>query len=175
MSGGADEAVLQGARTRTISWEDPAVVAAASRSRSGLEVMRAIAAGELPPPPFAATLGVDLVGVESGRAVFELVPGEFHYNPLGVVHGGIAMTMLDSAMGCAVQSTLEAGQAYTTLQVNVHFVRPLSVATGVVRAEGLAVHVGRKLATAEGRATALETGKLLAHATTTCLVIGEDG
>ncbi len=103
--------------------------------------------------------------------VFGAHPGEQHYNPIGVVHGGHAATLLDSAMGCAVQTTLAQGQAYTTLELKVNFVRAVFPATGTLIAEGSVVHQGGTIATAEGKLTALDSGKLLAHATTTCLIV----
>jgi uncharacterized protein (TIGR00369 family) len=157
-------------RQRTIEWQDPESLAIAGSSRTGLELMQGIAAGEVPPPPIAVTLGFDLVSVETGRCVFELEPQEFHYNPLGVVHGGVAATLLDSAMGCAVHTTLPAGVLYTTVGLTVNYVRPVTLATGAVLAEGRAVHTGRRLAAAEAQLIARDSGKLLAHATTNCLV-----
>jgi uncharacterized protein (TIGR00369 family) len=137
---------------------------------SGLETIRAIFAGELPPPPIAELMGFRGVEVELGRAVFEFEPGPQHYNPIGSVHGGVAMTLLDSAMGCAIHSTLEAGVRYTTLEVKTNFVRPISGETGLIRCEGVVLHAGARVATAEGRLTD-SAGKLLAHGTTTCLII----
>jgi uncharacterized protein (TIGR00369 family) len=162
-------------RERTIAWDDPAAAAAAGRGMSGLEHMRAIAAGAIPPPPIAALMGFELVEVEEGRAVFAVTPGEYHYNPIGVVHGGLAATLLDSAMGCAVHSTLPSGTAYTTLEVKVNFARPITGTTGRVVCEGKLIHRGRTIATAEGRVTAEDTGKLLAHGTTTCLLFAPNG
>src|SRR3954453_10755727 len=157
-------------RERTIAWDDPAAAAARGKGLSGLEYMHAIAAGEIPPPPIAVLLGFELVEVEEGRAVFAVTPQEFHYNPIGVVHGGLAATLLDSAMGCAVHSTLPAGTAYTTLEVKVNFVRAITRDTGRILCEATLIHRGRTVATAEGRITAEATGKLLAHGTTTCLL-----
>ena len=137
---------------------------------SGLETIRAIFAGELPPAPIAELMGFRGVEVEPGRAVFEFEPGPQHYNPIGSVHGGVAMTLLDSAMGCAIHSTLEAGVAYTTLEVKTNFVRPITVETGLVRCEGTVLHAGSRIATAEGKVLDA-SGKLLAHGTTTCLII----
>jgi len=146
-------------------------VAEAARRLPGLEFLRAIRDGRLPPPPMAALLGFQLVEVDPGHAVFEVVPGERHYNPIGVVHGGLAMTLLDSAMGCAVQTHMPAGAGYTTLEAKTNLVRAITGDTGKLRAIGKTVHVGKRMATAEGR---LEdaAGKLYAHATTTCLVLG---
>jgi uncharacterized protein (TIGR00369 family) len=162
-------------RERTITWHDPVAAAASGQGLSGLEYMRAIAAGAIPPPPIAVLLGFELVEVEEGRAVFAVTPQEFHYNPIGVVHGGLAATLLDSAMGCAVHSTLPAGTGYTTLEVKVNFARAITRETGRVRCEGTIIHGGRTVATAEGRLVAEATGKLLAHGTTTCLLFSANG
>jgi uncharacterized protein (TIGR00369 family) len=162
-------------RSRTITWEDPVEAASRAAGLSGLEHLRAIRDGKLPPPPIAALMGFEPVEVEEGRAVFAVTPEEFHYNPIGVVHGGLAATLLDSAMGCAVQTTLPPGQAYTTLEVKVNFARPLTRDTGRVLCEARVVHRGRTVATAEGRVYAEDSGKLLAHGTTTCLVLSPNG
>jgi uncharacterized protein (TIGR00369 family) len=142
---------------------------------SGLEALRAIGEGRLPPPPIAALMGFEPVEVEEGRAVFAATPEEFHYNPIGVVHGGLAATLLDSAMGCAVQTTLPAGMGYTTLEVKVNYARPMTRDTGRVLAEATVIHRGRTVATAEGRLIAEGSGKLLAHSTTTCLIFAANG
>jgi uncharacterized protein (TIGR00369 family) len=149
---------------------NPLVLADRARDMDGLSFMRALMAGELPPPPIAQLLGFRPVEVGKGRAVFALQPGERHYNPIGSVHGGVAATLLDSAMGCAVQTTLPAGTGYTTLELSVNFVRAMSVDTGAVACEGEVVHRGGTVATAEGRIWVEETGKLIAHGTTTCLI-----
>jgi len=156
-------------RTRTVTWEDPRALAAAARGLSGLEYLRKIVAGELPRPPISALMNFGLAELEEGRAVFTVEPAEYHYNPIGVVHGGLAATLLDSAMGCAVHSTLPAGAGYTTLEIKVNYVRPLTAETGEVRAEARVIHVGGRTATAEGRVVD-RAGKLYAHATTTCIV-----
>jgi uncharacterized protein (TIGR00369 family) len=162
-------------RSRTISWEDPVETAARGAELSGLEYVRAIGTGAVPPPPIAVLLDFRPVEVEEGRAVFAVTPAEFHYNPIGVVHGGVAATLLDSAMGCAVQTTLPTGMAYTTLEVNVNFARPMTRDTGRVLCEAQVVHRGRTVATAEGRIFAEDTGKLIAHGTTTCLIFSSNG
>jgi uncharacterized protein (TIGR00369 family) len=159
-------------RTRVVRWQDPVPVAEAGAALAGLDYMRAIAAGELPPPPIAVLLNMAPVGLEVGRAVFEGKPGEEHYNPIGVVHGGYAATLLDSALGCAVHTTLPAGGAYTTLSLEVKFVRPVTREIERVRAEAQVLHRGRHQATAEARLSDAETGKLLAHGTATCLILG---
>ncbi len=159
------------ARSRTYSWADPMALRDAGSGLSGLEHLKAVFDRKLPPPPIAVTLNFTGAEVEEGRAVFVGEPAEFLYNPIGVVHGGYAMTLLDSAMGCAVQSTLAAGEGYTSLDTSVNFVRPITLATGRVRCEGKVLHRGGRIATAEGRLVAESTGKLLAHGTTTCLVM----
>jgi uncharacterized protein (TIGR00369 family) len=140
------------------------------RAWSGLELMQKMIAGEIPSPPIAQLLGFDLSAVKFGEAVFSCLPRHVHYNPLGMVHGGLAGTLLDSAMGCAVHTTLEKGQGYTTLEYRVHLVRAMTEATGLVRTEGKTVYRGRRTATAEGRIIDA-SGKLYAHGTTTCLII----
>jgi uncharacterized protein (TIGR00369 family) len=159
------------ARTRTITWEDPFTLMRAAPGKTGLELLRELSRSELPPPPIAVLMGFTGALFEEGRAIFEGEPAEYLYNPIGVVHGGYAMTLLDSAMGCAVQSTLGVGERYTTLEVKTNFVRPITLDTGRVRSEGLVVYRGSSIATAEGKLTAIDSGKLLAHGTTTCLII----
>lgn len=141
-----------------------------SAGMSGLEFIQAIFGGKLPAPPITATMGFTGGTAQEGKVTFFGEPAEYLYNPIGVVHGGFAMTLLDSAMGCAVQTTLATSEAYTTLETKVNFVRPITLETGRVRCEGMVVHRGGKVATAEGRLVADGTGKLLAHGTSTCLV-----
>jgi uncharacterized protein (TIGR00369 family) len=157
-------------RTRTITWHDPLEMAAAIAELSGLERMRRLIAGDLPAPPIAQLMNIRLVEADQGRAVFEGVPEEYHYNPIGMVHGGYAATLLDSAMGCAVHTMLPARVAYTTLEFKVNFVRPMKTGTGSVRAIGTVLHAGRTTALAEGRLVSAD-GTLYAHATTTCLLL----
>ncbi|HXM36035.1 MAG TPA: PaaI family thioesterase [Pyrinomonadaceae bacterium] len=157
------------ARTRTVSWEDPRALAEAGRGLSGLEYLRKIVAGELPPPPIGALMNFGISELSEGRAVFTVIPAEYHYNPIGVVHGGVAATLLDSAMGCAVHSTLPAGVGYTTLEIKVNYIRPMTAETGLVRCEAKVIHLGGRTATAEGRIED-ERGKLYAHGTTTCII-----
>ncbi|HJP92020.1 MAG TPA: PaaI family thioesterase [Pyrinomonadaceae bacterium] len=159
-------------RTLTIRWEDPRVFAEAGHGLSGLEFLQKVVAGELPRPPMADLMNFDLVEVGDGFAIFTAVPAEYHYNPIGVVHGGLAATLLDSAMGCAIHSTLPPETAYTTLEVKVNFVRALTTQTGRVRCEARVIHVGTRTATAEARLVDA-ADKLYAHGTTTCMVIRE--
>lgn len=157
-------------RSFSVSWSDPRVLSDAVRSMAGIEFLQAIRDGRLPPAPIAQLLGMRLTEVERGHAVFEVTPAEQHYNPIGVVHGGLALTLLDSAMACSIQTRLPAGTGYTTLEVKVNLVRAITSDTGRVRAIGKIVHAGNRVATAEGR---LEdaAGKLYAHGTTTCIIL----
>ncbi len=148
---------------------DPRATAAAGLQLSGMEYIQAIFAGDLPAPPISALMGFRGGSAEPGRAVFEMEPGPQHYNPIGSVHGGVALTLLDSAMGCAVHTLLEAGVGYTTLEVKTNFVRPITADTGLIRCEGVVIHRGSRIATAEGKLTDA-AGRLLAHGTTTCLI-----
>lgn len=157
-------------RTRTFAWSDPAAYLPALRTLTGLEFLQAIQRGELPPPPFAQLIDARIAVAEQGRVVFSFTPAEYHYNPIGVVHGGMAATILDSCMSCCIQTLLPAGVAYTTVELKVNFVRPLLLTTGEVRAEGRVIHQGRTVATAEGRVTDA-AGKLYAHGTTTCMIV----
>jgi uncharacterized protein (TIGR00369 family) len=135
---------------------------------SGIEQLRAtlLTGGA----PMGRLIGMDIDALEIGRAVFSLVPGEQHYNPLGTVHGGIAATMLDSAMGCAVHSTLPPGARFTTLDLHIHYTRSITADTGRVVAIGETVHVGGRTATAEARLVD-DDGTVLAHGSTTCLIM----
>jgi uncharacterized protein (TIGR00369 family) len=139
------------------------------KGMSGLAFLRGILEGRVPRAPMSATLGFHLVEVSDGRAVFQGEPGAAHYNPIGSVHGGWSATLLDSCMGCAVQSTLPQGQGYTTVDMKVNLLRPLSHASGPVRAIGTIVNAGRTIALAEGRLVGPE-GRLYGHATSTCMV-----
>ena len=162
-------------RSRTVTWADPVETAPRLASMSGLAAMHALMRGEAPPPPIAALLDMWPIEVDEGRAVFGVTPAEFHYNPIGVVHGGMAATILDSAMGCAVQTTLPAGVGYTTLDLQASFVRAITRDTGPLRCEGTVLHRGRRVATAEGRVIAEATGKLVASGTSTCLIMDAFG
>ncbi|MEU0435823.1 PaaI family thioesterase [Streptomyces sp. NPDC006290] len=156
-------------RSRTYDWEDPAVSAAAVGQYSGLDFLREVQAGRLPAAPISATLGMTLEEVEHGRVVFALVPGEEHYNPIGSVHGGIYATLLDSAAGCAVQTVLPRGTGYTSLDLNVKFLRPITLDTGKVRAVGTVLNSGRRTALAQAELFDA-ADRLLAHTTSSCLL-----
>jgi uncharacterized protein (TIGR00369 family) len=157
--------------SRTITWQDPTVSAAAGAQMAGLDYVRAIQSGEIPPPPIAVVMNYSIAELEEGRAVFEGEPGEEHYNPIGVVHGGYASTILDSALGCAVHTTCPAGVGYTSQTLEVKYLRPITRDTGVVRCEAEVVHRGRKNATSEAKLIAKDSGKLLATGTSTCLIL----
>lgn len=158
-------------RSRNISWQDPMIGASAARGLSGLEYMRGLIRGEYPPPPIAVVLGFGLSEIEEGKAIFTSTPAEYHYNPIGMVHGGFVATILDSAMGCAVSSMLPAGVGYTTIELHINLIKALSVNTGPIRCEAEVIHAGRSVATAEGRVIDAD-GKLYAHGTTTCMIFG---
>jgi len=138
---------------------------------TGLEIMQRVASGELPPPGIAVLLGMSVVDVGDGYATFALSPDERMLNPIGSVHGGIAATLLDSCMGCAVHTTLPAGVGYTTAQLNLHYLRSMQPGMGPVRATGTVIHRGRKQSTAEAKLVD-DRGRLLAHGSTTCLILG---
>lgn len=156
-------------RSRTVTWDDPLELTARVAGRAGIDVLREIASGETPAWPMTRLIGMRLVEVDAGRAVVEATPAEWHYNPACVVHGGFAAAVLDTAVGCAVYSTIEAGRAYTTIELKVNYVKAMTAATGVVRATGRVLHRGGRTAVADGRLEDAD-GTLLAHATTTCLI-----
>ena len=158
-------------RTRTVSWADPMISAGAvQKGASGMEFLQKIVSGEIPPPPIAVLMGFEITKVEPGYAMFECDPAEYHYNPIGVVHGGLACTLLDSAMSCAIQTTVPAGSTYTTLELKVNLVRAITDKTGQLRAEGRMIHGGSRMGTAEGKLVDKD-GKIYAHGTTTCMIM----
>lgn len=169
MSPSSDPTGLSAKLNAALEREAGVVSLTTLKSLTGLAFMRGLIAGTYPPPPISKALGFTLVEADEGRAVFACVPSFAHYNPIGSVHGGLAGTLLDSCMGCAVQTTLSAGRGYTTLEYRVHLVRGMSDQTGPVRAEGRVVHGGRQVATAEGTIKDA-SGRLIAHGTTTCLI-----
>ena len=160
-------------RSLTVKWEDPTSGAEAAREMSGLEYLRAMAQGELPGVPMASLMGFGISEmIEEGRVVFYCVPGEQHYSPIGSVHGGLACTLFDAAKGCAVHTALPAGAAYTTIELKVNFLRPITTGTGKLYCEGKTIHVGGRVAAAEARLTD-EAEKLYGHATTTYMIFRE--
>jgi uncharacterized protein (TIGR00369 family) len=161
-------------RERTYAWGDPAPTLEALPAMSGLELLRAIGSGALARPPVMATLAIHPVSAEPGRVVFALEPDEWHLNPLGTVHGGVLATLLDTCAACALHSTLPAGTGYTTVDLSVKYLRPVTVATGTLRGEGSVISAGRRTALTEARAYDGQ-GRLLAHATSTCLILDLSG
>jgi uncharacterized protein (TIGR00369 family) len=156
-------------RTRTFGWTDPAVHAAMIGRQSGLEVLQAMARGDFPAPPIMQLIDVAALEVEEGSVTLRLDPQEFHYNPLGTMHGGIISTLLDTAAACSVHSTLPAGTGYTSLDLSVKFLRPVTLATGRVSCTGSVLQKGRRTALADARLTDSD-GRLLAHATSSCML-----
>ena len=156
-------------RTRTITWQDPTIALKARRAQSGLSYLEQVVAGVYPAPPIAHVMDLRLAEVARGRVVFETTPAEFHYNPLGSVHGGLAATLLDSAMGCAVHTCLEAGDLYTTIEIKLNYLKPLTIETGPVRGIATIVHISRTIGLAEARVLDRHDA-IYAFATSTCLI-----
>jgi uncharacterized protein (TIGR00369 family) len=163
---------VAGSRSHTYTWTDPGEVVAELARLPGLDALRATLAGDAPYPPIAELFGMRLVQVDPGHVVWEALPGEQHYNPIGTVHAGFATTLLDSAMGTAYVSLADAGARWTTLELKANFTRSITVETGVVRCTGTVIHRGRTVVTTEARLEDAD-GKLLAHATSTILVLDE--
>jgi uncharacterized protein (TIGR00369 family) len=157
------------ARKRCYDWDDPAAAAAVAADLDGTAFLQAIFDGSLPGVPLARTLDFVPVSVRPGAVVFEFTPAEFHYNPIGSVHGGVLAALCDSACGCAVHSTLPAGTSYTSLDLSIKFLRPVTSAVGRMRCEGTVTHAGSRSALAEARLTD-SAGKLFAFATSTCMI-----
>ena len=159
-----------GSRERSYTWADPLQTAAAAMGMSGMEFFAALSEGKVAQPPIMDTLDLDGISFEEGRVEFRLTPREFHYNPIGSVHGGVFATLLDSACGCAVHTKLPVGVFYTSLDLSVKFLRPVTLETGQITAVGSVVHIGRRTALAEARLTDA-AGKLCATATSSCLIM----
>ena len=157
-------------RTRTYQWVDPLETAEKAKTMSGYDFLTGILKGEIPAPPIAATLDFHPLSLEEGKVVFEFEPKEFHYNPIGSVHGGVITTILDTVMGCAVQSRLPKGVAYTTLELKINFIKAVTDKTGIMKAEGRLIHSGKNTAVAEARLKS-ETGTLYASGTCTCIIL----
>lgn len=161
-------------RQRSYTWADPRPAAAAARELDGNAFFAELTGGRLPVPPIAETLGFTAAAVSDGVARFELDPEEFHYNPIGSVHGGVIATLCDSACGCAVHSMLPAGAYYTSLDLTVKFVRPVTATTGSLVCEGTVVHLGARSALAQATLTGPD-GKLYAQATSSCMIFRPQG
>jgi len=157
-------------RTKTISWGDPEINKRdAVASISGLDYLREIKDEKISPPPVAKLVGYKIIEVDDGYAAFELSPAEYHYNPFATVHGGVLSTLLDTTMTASVLSTLPKGLSCTTIEIKVNFVKPVSAETGMLRCEARPIHIGKKLATVEGRLKD-KNGVLHAHAVSTCSI-----
>lgn len=161
-------------RSRTIAWQDPMITARAAADREGMEMLQAVIDGELPNPPIGETIGFFLESVEPGRAVFAFDPQEYHYNPIGSVHGGVFATLLDSAAGCAVHTMLPAGVGYTSLDLSVKYLRQVRLDTGRVTCIGTVTHLGKRTALAEAQLKDSDD-RLLATATSSCLLLNPEG
>ncbi|WP_026912884.1 PaaI family thioesterase [Patulibacter minatonensis] len=159
-----------GTRRKTITWEDPLLTARAGADLPGLEFLGRVAAGEIPPPPIARLMGFDLGELAEGVAEFVGTPDESVYNPIGMVHGGYVCTMLDSALGCAVHTTLPAGVAYTSIEIKVNYLRPAHADVGELRVRGRVTKAGRRVAFAEGDVRDA-AGRVLATAQSSLLII----
>jgi len=157
-------------RTREFSWEDPMIGASRAFTMDGIDYLREIVKGTIPPPSIGPLMDFTLKVIEHGEATFEVTPSEFHYNPIGMIHGGLFATLLDSAMGCAIQSTLKAGSGYSTVDLQVTYVKAAVVKTGRLICTGKIVHGGKKIATGYGEVRDPD-GVLYAHGTTTCLIL----
>ncbi|MDT4937850.1 MAG: hypothetical protein QOG80_1521 [Pseudonocardiales bacterium] len=156
-------------RSRVVEWEDPLIGAELAKGMSGMEYIQALLDGSIPPPPIVALMNMTLVAAEVGRVTFRCEPNESQYNPIGTVHGGLVCTLLDSVAGCAVQTTLPKGQAYTSLEIKINYLRPVLATTGTLTAVGTVTKPGRRAAFAEGTVTDSE-GRLVATASSTLLV-----
>lgn len=157
-------------RTRTITWEDPMLLLRHGRRLSGTELFEKMRRGEIPQPPFSQLIGLEVFDCAEGRFAMTLLPREYHYNPMGCVHGGILATLLDSVMSAAVHTALPAGRGYLTLGININFLKPIYERTGEVMAEGKLVSMRRQVATAEGRIVDLQ-GNVCATGSATCLIL----
>jgi uncharacterized protein (TIGR00369 family) len=157
------------ARSRTVTWHDPLITAAGARQRSGLETMEAIRDGVLPPPPIAMLMQFDIRDLQEGRVEFGCTLDESVYNPIGVVHGGLVCTLLDTVAGCAVHTTLPAGLAYTSIELKVNYLRPVHASSGPLTAIGRVVKPGRRVAFAEGEILDAQ-GRTVATASSSLLV-----
>lgn len=167
---GTDQTAWGEPKTRTLQWHDPSITAEAGATLEGLVFLRAIRDGVLPPPPIAVLFGMQMREIEVGRVVFECEPDESAYNPIGVVHGGLVCTLADTVAACAVHSTLDAGVAYTSIDLNVSYLRSVTIDSGLLRATGLVTKAGRRVAFSSAEIVD-QAGKLVATATSSCLVM----
>jgi uncharacterized protein (TIGR00369 family) len=156
--------------SRTFHWEDTSKGIEAITSIAGFDYLNAMHAGSLPLSPLVKTLDFGVDQIEKGKVVFSFLPQEFHYNPLGSVHGGVISALLDSAMGCTLHSVLEAGTGYTTLELKTNFLKAITIKTGLLKATGKILHIGSRTALLEADITD-SSGKIYAHGTSTCLIL----
>jgi uncharacterized protein (TIGR00369 family) len=161
-------------RSKQVTWYDPATVAAGADGLSGLEFITALAEGRIAPPPIASLLNMWPVSVARGLVVFECVPDESVYNPIGVVHGGLLCTLADSVAGCAVHTTLDTGTGYTSIDITVNYARPVTLDSGTLTATGRVTKPGRRVALATAEITDA-AGRLVATASSNCLIIQPPG
>ena len=156
-------------RERTFQWEDPMPGAKEAMTMAGLDYFQAMSDGKLPFPPLLNTLDFKVESIEKGKAVFTFEPQEFHYNPIGTVHGGVISAILDSAMGCSIHSLLPAGTGYTTLELKVNFLKAITIKSGELKAIGKVIHSGSRTALVEAQLTD-QNGTIYAHSTSTCML-----
>lgn len=156
-------------RERTYQWQNPMTTAQGIRQMSGLDALQAMIEGHIPSPPIASTLGFQLAEVAEGHALFTIKPQEYHYNPIGSMHGGVIAALLDSAAGCAIHTMLPKGVGYTTVELKINYIRAITVPMDTLDCIGEIIHNGRRIATASAKLQN-QAGKLYAHATTTCLI-----
>ncbi len=156
-------------RSRTFTWEDPTIGSQQALKMQGIDYLKSMLEGKLPAPPLVYTLDFKMKSIEPGKAVFSFIPQEFHYNPIGSVHGGVISAILDSAMGCTVHSMLPAGKGYTTLELKANFLRPITKECGELISEGKIIHMGGKTALVEAQIID-QAGKVYAHSVSTCLL-----
>ncbi|WP_296148448.1 PaaI family thioesterase [uncultured Flavobacterium sp.] len=157
-------------RTRNFTWEDPKIGAEKARKMSGLDYLNAMNSGEIPPPPIIKTMDFTLDKIEKGKISFGFTPEEFHYNPIGTVHGGVIATILDSAMGCTIHSVLEEGIGYTTLELKINYLKAVTIDSGKLTAVGKIIHGGKSTALVEAQLVD-ENGNVYAHAVSTCMIL----
>lgn len=160
---------MENGRKRTHEWANPSEMAAKAKTMSGFDFLNGIFKGELPGAPIAETLDFRPLSLEEGTAVFEFEPKEFHYNPIGSVHGGVITTLLDTVMGCSLQSVLPQGVVYTTLELKVNFLKAVTIKSGKMKSTGKIIHLGRTTALVEANLTN-EAGKVYAHGVSTCMI-----
>jgi uncharacterized protein (TIGR00369 family) len=160
-------------RSYSFTWQDPMIGANHARTVSGRDYLEAMVRGDVPPPPIALALNFGIAEVSNGHVIFTGTPSEAYYNPIGSVHGGWMCALLDSALGCCIQTQLPAGVGYTTLDLHINFVRPISATTGLMHCEATVIHSGRTMATSQAKLTDA-AGKLYAHGSTTCMIFRDN-